>query len=256
MRFPRTMAHLLVSLPVLAGTILFLFNSEPVRGTDFGSSRLINATPFPESMAGSCTWETAAYAPPSFQAPGGRAAGGAGPSMGDPVVAARTPQQTIRDPYPGFAAIRVDPVHNEVVVMDEFKFDIYVYDRLAVTPAWAPATTPKRVIGGGKTLSRYNSDGYVDTKTGDIYVANYGTERDEVLGSVQQMPNPLNTVNLRPGQQRPLNWPAGNTLPYSLRSEVVFGTGKFGPPSIVVHRADAEGNAEPVRVIQGAKAQL
>jgi len=345
------MAHLLVSLPVLAGTILFLFNSEPVRGTDFGSSRLINATPFPESMAGSCTWETAAYAPPSFQAPGGRAAGGAGPSMGDPVVAARTPQQTIRDPYPGFAAIRVDPVHNEVVVMDEFKFDIYVYDRLAVTPASAPATTPKRVIGGGKTLSRYNSDGYVDTKTGDIYIvnndsepgmyvfsrtssgnvapnrglvtpyggfgmtvdeergemfmtiqhdgavqvfkksaenkdnairllqgnkthladphgvafdpktrllyiANYGTERDEVLGSVQQMPNPLNTVNLRPGQQRPLNWPAGNTLPYSLRSEVVFGTGKFGPPSIVVHRADAEGNAEPVRVIQGAKAQL
>ena len=351
MRFRWNIARLLVSLPVLAGTLLFLSNSEPVRGTDFGSSRLVNATAFPESMGDSCTWETAAYAPPSFQAPGGRAAGGAGPAMGDPRVAARAPQQTIRDPYPGFAAIRVDPVHNEIVLMDEFKFDIYVYDRLAVTPASAPATTPKRVIGGGKTLSRYNSDGYVDTKTGDIYIvnndsepgmyvfsraangnvapnrglvtpyggfgmtvdeergemfmtiqhdgavqvfkksaenkdnairllqgnkthladphgiafdpktrlvyiANYGTERDEVLGSVQQMPNPLNAVNLRPGQQRPLNWPAGNTLPYSLRQEVVFGTGKFGPPSIVVHRADAEGNAEPVRIIQGPKAQL
>ena len=351
MRFRLNIARLLVSLPVLAGTMLFLFSSEPVRGIDFGSSRLINAAPFPESMAESCTWETAAAAPPMFQAPGGRAAGGVGPAMGDPKVAGRAPQQTIRDPYPGFSAIRVDPVHNEIVLMDEFKFDIYVYDRLAVTPASAPATTPKRVIGGGKTLSRYNSDGYVDTRTGDIYIvnndsepgmyvfsrtasgnvppdrglvtpyggfgmtvdeergemfmtiqhdgavqvfkksaekkdnairllqgnktrladphgiafdpktrlvyiANYGTERDEVLGSVQQMPNPLNTVNLRPGQQRPLNWPAGNTLPYSLRSEVIFGTGTFGPPSIVVHRADAEGNAEPVRVIQGPKAQL
>src|SRR5687767_13219290 len=148
MRFRRNLGRLLLSLPVLAGAVLFLFTSEPVRGTDFGSARLINSAPFPQSMADSCSWETAAPAPAMFQAPAGRAGGGAGPSMGDPKVAARTPQQTIRDPYPGFAAIRVDPVRNEVVIMDEFKFDIYVYDRLAVTPASAAATTPKRVIGG------------------------------------------------------------------------------------------------------------
>ena len=351
MRFRRNIARLLVSLPVLAGGVLFLFTSEPVRGTDFGSARLINAAPFPESMADSCTWETAAPAPASFQAPAGRAAGAAGPAMGDPTVAARTPQQTIRDPYPGFAAIRVDPVHNEVVLMDEFKFDIYVYDRMAVTPASAPATTPKRVIGGGKTLSRYNSDGYVDTKTGDIYivnndsepgmyvfsrtatgnvapdrglvtpygafgmtvdeergemfmtiqhdgavqtfkksaanrenavrllqgnktgladphgiafdpktrllyVANYGTERDEAAGTLQELGTPLNTLQYRKDQQRLPNWPAGNILVQGLRQEVLMGTGKFGEPSIVVHRADAEGNAAPVRVIQGPRAQL
>jgi DNA-binding beta-propeller fold protein YncE len=55
---------------------------------------------------------------------------------------------------------------------------------------------------------------------------------------------------------RPPNWPAGNTMPYSLRKEVIFGTGKFGPPSIVVHRADAAGNTAPVKVIEGPKAQL
>jgi DNA-binding beta-propeller fold protein YncE len=235
--------------------------------------------------------------------------------------------------------------------MDEFKFDIYVYDRTAVTPASAPATTPKRVIGGGKTLSRYNSDGYVDTKTGDIYIvnndsepgmyvfsraasgnvapdrglvtpygafgltvdeergemfvtiqhdgavqvfrktakdrdnairllqgnktrladphgiafdpttrllyiSNYGTERDELFGSIQEMPHPLNTVGARRDAPRTPNWPAGNTIVHSLRHEVLFGTGKFGPPSIVVHRADAEGNAEPVGIIQGPRAQL
>ena len=69
--------------------------------------------------------------------------------MGDPVVAARMPLATLRDPYAGFAAIRVDPVHNEVVVMDEFKFNIYVYDRLAVTPATAPATTGSPIAGPG-----------------------------------------------------------------------------------------------------------
>src|SRR6266540_2423504 len=346
----RVVPRFLVVVSLISTVTVYVATREPVRGIDL-HSRLLSSEPLPPEMMQSCTWDTATPERTAFQRGGGGAAASQGPAMGDPVIAARMPSKTIRDPYAGFAAIRVDPVHNEVVLMDEFKFNIYVYDRLAVTPASAMQTTPKRFIGGGKTLSRYNSDGYVDTKTGDIYIvnndsepgmyvfsrtssgnvapnrglvtpyggfgmtvdeergemfmtiqhdgavqvfkksaenkdnairllqgnkthladphgvafdpktrllyiANYGTERDEVLGSVQQMPNPLNTVNLRPGQQRPLNWPAGNTLPYSLRSEVVFGTGKFGPPSIVVHRADAEGNAEPVRVIQGPKAQL
>jgi DNA-binding beta-propeller fold protein YncE len=349
MYFHRMMSRLLVSIPLVVGAAVLLFTTEPVRGIDLGSSRLVKSEPLAEAMADSCAWETATPAA-AFQRAGG-AAPAQGPSMGDPRVAGRTPMQTIRDPYPGFSAIRVDPVHSEIVLMDEFKFDIYVYDRLAVTPASATATTPKRVIGGGRTLSRYNSDGYVDTKTGEIYivnndsepgmyvfsreangnvppsrglvtpyggfgmavdeergelfmtvqhdgaiqtfrktaqskdnairllqgnkthladphgiafdpktrllyVANYGTERDELFGSVQQMPHPLNTVQQRPGDPRPPNWPAGNTMPYSLRKEVIFGTGKFGPPSIVVHRADAEGNAEPVRVIEGPKAKL
>jgi len=345
----RTVARLVVPVPFLIAASVLLFMTEPVRGIDLGASRLVKSEPFPEAAADSCTWEAAAPMPSAFQRADGAAAGQS-PAIGDPRVATRTPTQTIRDPYPGFSAIRVDPVHNEVVVMDEFKFDIYVYDRLATTPASAPATTPKRMIGGGKTRSRYNSDGYVDTKTGDIYIvnndsepgmyvfsrgangnaepdrglvtpygafgltvdedrgemfvtiqhdgavqtfkktasgrdnairlllgnkthladphgitfdpktrllyiSNYGTERDELFGSVQQMPNPLNTVVTRPQPRMP-NWPAGNTVVYPLRQEVLFGTGKFGPPSIAVHRADAEGNAEPVRLIQGPKAQL
>jgi DNA-binding beta-propeller fold protein YncE len=271
--------------------------------------------------------------------------------MGDPAVAARPPKYNIRDPYPGFAAIRVDPVRNEVVLMDEFKFGIYVYDRLAVTPPSAPATTPKRVIGGGRTESQYNSDGYIDLKTGDIYivnndsepgthmfsrakngnvapdrsvmtpygaygmtmdeergemfltiqhdgaiqifkkgasgtenairliqgnntrladphgiafdpktrllyVANYGAEREEVFGVTQEMPHPLNEVQIRNKEPRRPNWPAGNHIPYGLRREVKFGTGKWGPPSITVHAADGNGDVAPVRVIQGPKTQL
>ncbi len=339
---------LVVIVMVVAATGYFV-EKEPVRGIDL-HSRLLSSEALPREMMESCTWDVAAPERTAFQAPRGGGAAGAGPAMGDPRVAARMPVSTIRDPYAGFAAIRVDPVHNEVVVMDEFKFNIYVYDRLAVTPASAERTTPKRFIGGGKTLSRYNSDGYVDTKTGDIYivnndsepgvfkfprtaegnvapaselltpygafgmtvdeergevfltiqhdgaiqiyrkgatgednalrliqgnktrladphgiafdpktrllyVANYGTERDEAADTVQQMPNPLNAIS-RGNPRRP-NWPAGNGgIGNAGRREVIFGTGKFGPPSITVYAADANGNVEPVRQIVGPKAQL
>ena len=70
------------------------------------------------------------------------------------------------------------------------------------------------------------------------------------------MPNPLNTLSPRgDNNARRPNWPAGN-LNNANRREVVFGTGKFGPPSITVHAADATGNVAPVRHIVGPKAQL
>ena len=343
---------LVVATAITASTV-YVLNKEPVRGVDL-HSRLLSSEALPREMMDSCTWDTAApdrtaLNGAALQQRGGAAAG-QGPAMGDPRVAARMPVSTIRDPYAGFAAIRVDPVHNEVVVMDEFKFNIYVYDRLAVTPPSAMQTTPKRFIGGGKTLSRYNSDGYVDTKTGDIYivnndsepgmfkfprtaegnvspseelltpygafgmtvdeergevflsiqhdgaiqtykkgakgeepairliqgnkthladphgiafdpktrllyVANYGTERDEVADTVQPLPHPLNAIS-RGNPRRP-NWPAGNGGPgNSGRREVIFGTGKFGPPSITVFDAGATGNVAPVRHIVGPKTQL
>ena len=344
----RSIIRILIVAAAAVAASTYAFDREPVRGIDL-HSRLLSSETLPAEMMDACTWDVAAPERASLQ----RAGGGvqAAPAMGDPAVAQRLPVSTIRDPYAGFAAIRVDPVHNEVVVMDEFKFNIYVYDRLAVTPPTAMQTTPKRFIGGGKTLSRYNSDGYVDVKTGDIYivnndsepgvfkfprtaegdvapanelttpygafgmtvdedrgemfftiqhdgavqvykkgakgdenairliqgnktqladphgiafdsktrmiyVANYGTERDEAFGTEQQMPNPLNTISPRGANnvRRP-NWPAGN-LNNANRREVIFGTGKFGPPSITVYAADAHGNVEPVRQIVGPKAQL
>jgi DNA-binding beta-propeller fold protein YncE len=350
MSLHRTLLRYLVVVPAIAAVMVSFLSKEPVRGIDLGAARLVSSEPLLEGDMESCTWDVAAPERLAFQARGGGGAAGAGPAMGDPRIAARTPVQTIRDPYPGFAAIRVDPVHNEVVVMDEFKFNIYVYDRLAVTSPSAAQTTPKRFIGGGKTLSRYNSDGYVDTKTGDIYivnndsepgmfvfprtavgnveparelltpygafgltvdeergemfvtiqhdgaiqvypkgakgeetavrliqgnrtrladphgiafdpktrllyVANYGTERDEAADTVQQMPHPLNAIT--PGRPRRTNWPAGNGGPGNAgRREVIFGTGKFGPPSVTVYAADGTGNVAPVRYIEGPKAQL
>jgi DNA-binding beta-propeller fold protein YncE len=348
----RAFIRIVIVAAAVAAASTYLFDRQPVRGIDL-HSRLLSSEALPTEMMDACTWDVAAPERSGLNSAALQRNGAAQPAaaIGDPAVAQRMPVSTIRDPYAGFAAIRVDPVHNEVVVMDEFKFNIYVYDRLAVTPQTAMQTTPKRFIGGGKTLSRYNSDGYVDVKTGDIYivnndsepgvfkfprtaegnvapanelttpygafgmtvdeergemfftiqhdgaiqiykkgakgdedavrliqgnkthladphgiafdpktrllyVANYGTERDEAFGTEQQMPHPLNTIApRRPDDKRRPNWPAGN-LNNANRREVIFGTGKFGPPSITVFSADANGNVEPVRQIVGPKAQL
>ena len=162
MHLSRAVPRFLVVVSLIAAVTVYIATREPVRGIDL-HSRLLSSEPLPAQMMESCTWDVAAPERASLQRAGGGAQ--AAPAMGDPAIAQRMPVSTIRDPYAGFAAIRVDPVHNEVVVMDEFKFNIYVYDRLAVTPPTATQTTPKRFIGGGKTLSRYNSDGYVDVKT-------------------------------------------------------------------------------------------
>src|SRR5262245_4704 len=113
--------RLVLRVSVVAAVVLaafaYSFEKEPVRGIDLDGSRLIATEKIPEALE-SCTWDLAAPERPALQ--GQRAGAGAGPAMGDPNVAARMPARTIRDPYAGFAAIRVDPVRNEVVVMDEF----------------------------------------------------------------------------------------------------------------------------------------
>ena len=246
MRSRRAILRALIVLPAMLATTVYVATREPVRGIDL-HSRLVSSEALPREMAEACTWDTAAPDRAELQRRGGGAAG-PGPAMGDPRVAARMPVSTIRDPYAGFAAIRVDPVHNEVVVMDEFKFNIYVYDRLAVTPASAMQTTPKRFIGGGKTLSRYNSDGYVDTRTGDIYIVNNDSE---------------------PGMFKFTRTAEGNVDP---ASELLTPYGAFGMTvdeergevfltiqhdgAIQIFKKGATGEDNAIRLIQGNKTHL
>src|SRR2546428_6631981 len=48
---------------------------------------------------------------------------------GAPVGGNIKPIRTVNDPYPTFAGIAVDPVNHEVVVSDENRFSLLVYDR-------------------------------------------------------------------------------------------------------------------------------
>jgi DNA-binding beta-propeller fold protein YncE len=242
----RVLLRFLVLVPIVLVAILFSYDREPVRGVDLNSSRLVSSAPLPETLE-SCTWDVAAPERTAFQQARGGAAG-PGPAMGDPTVAARMPVRTIRDPYAGFAAIRVDPVRNEVVLMDEFKFNIYVYDRLAVTPASAERTTPKRFIGGGNTLSRYNSDGYVDLKTGDIYIVNNDSEP-----GLFKFPRSAEG-NVAPANELTTPYGAFGMTMDEERGEMFVTIQHDG--AIQVYPKTAKGDENAVRLIQGNRTRL
>ena len=257
----RTVLRYLVAVVAIAAAMA-LFVTRESRGIDLGASRLVASEVLPEMATESCTWDVAtpertalpphragAVGAPAFQRRGvGPVPTGPGPSMGDSAIAARTPAQTIRDPYAGFAAIRVDPVHNEVVVMDEFKFNIYVYDRLAVTPASAMQTTPKRFIGGGRTLSRYNSDGYVDTKTGDIYIVNNDSEPGMFV-----FPRTAEG-NVEPARELLTPYGAFGLTVDEERGEMFVTIQHDG--AIQVYPKGARGEENAIRLIQGNRTRL
>src|SRR6185503_19151886 len=147
-----------------------------------GEARLVAFEALPDYSGETCEWEVAMPTPQAMSYAPSRAAGAQLPDGNARMAAAaRQPLRFIQDPYPAFSAIAVDPVRNEIVVTDENRFRIMVYDRTAVTPASAEASTPKRVINGLNTHTQYASDVYVDPPTGDIYVINNDTVHNTTI---------------------------------------------------------------------------
>lgn len=173
MRSPHVFGRLILGLLVATTAVAFTIGNGVSSGL-VGEARLVAFEPLPEYAGETCEWEVAAPEPLSFAAAGVAAAQlpAADARM---AVTGRPPLRVIQDPYPSFSSIAVDAARNEVVVTDENRFQILVYDRLAVTPASATRTTPKRTISGLHTHTQYASDVYIDSPTGDIYVINNDT---------------------------------------------------------------------------------
>ena len=149
-----------------------------------GEARLVAFQPLAMSGANdTCEWEAATPQFPPSPAYAPAAAAAAQLPAGDArmAVAKRPPLTFIQDPYPSFSSIAVDAMRNEIVVTDENRFRIMVYDRTAVTPTSAQASTPKRVINGLHTHTQYASDVYIDQPTGDLYVINNDTVHNTTI---------------------------------------------------------------------------
>jgi DNA-binding beta-propeller fold protein YncE len=151
-----------------------------VKSDTAGQARLIAFESLPSYADETCEWEVAVPQTPSY-APAAAAAAQRPDAGARLDVAARSPLRFIQDPYPTFSSIAVDPMRNEVVVTDENKFRIMVYDRLAATPASAAQTQPKRSIGGLHAHTQYASDLYIDAPTGDLYVINNDTVHNTTI---------------------------------------------------------------------------
>ena len=152
-----------------------------------GMDRVVAWEPLPASMIDGDTCEfvlASSSTPPGLataipretRSSAASAQASAGP--GDAIraeVGQRKPLRIVTDPDYGFSGVAVDPVRNEVILTDQNKSHIVIFDRLEHTPVDAPRSQPKRVIGGEESFLEYASSVYVDPANGDLYMINNDT---------------------------------------------------------------------------------
>lgn len=159
------------------------------------------------------------------------------------LVLAGDPIRNIRDKYPAFAAIAVDPERGEVIVTDENLFQILTYDRLEDTPAGDEASKPKRVLAGDNTLIEFQSGLYVDQRNGDIYAPN-----NDTVDTLVVFPQGADG-DIKPG--RALHTPHGTFgIAVDEKRDELFLTTQHDA-SVVVFRKNADKDDEPIRLLQG-----
>ncbi|HWP83555.1 MAG TPA: hypothetical protein VNN17_00055 [Terriglobia bacterium] len=161
----------------------------------------------------------------------------------------RPPLRVIRDPYPAFSSVAVDPVRDEVVFTDENLFQVMVYDRMANTPPGAAMTEPKRVIGGLKTKIEFNCDVYVDPKTGDIYTISHDSEGMPLTIFDRQASGDV-------APSREMDVPKGTYgVAVDEEAEEIFLSIQHDS-AVVVFKKYGERDDPPIRLLQGDKTLL
>lgn len=155
----------------------------------------------------------------------------------------RPAERTIRDTFPIYSSIAVDPARNEVVLQDTNLFGIKIFNRLDNTPPNVESTTPKRVIQGAQTHCEYNAGLTVDTRNGDIYSVSMDTEDNVIVFS--------HNAGGDTAPLRILRTPHRNfASALDEQTNELYVTIQY-PPKIVVYRKDASGDEKPLRVLEG-----
>ena len=172
----------------------------------------------------------------------------ASPETGDTAEVTRPPVRTIKDTYPIYSSIAVDPLRDEVVLQDTNLFSIKVFNRFDNTPAGVEATQPKRVIQGPHTLNEYNNGLYIDPQTGNIHSVAMDTADSMIVfpGGANGDVAPI----------RKLNTPHRNfaTAVNEEKGEIYI-TIQY-PPKVMVYRKEANGDEKALRVLEGEHTRL
>jgi len=155
----------------------------------------------------------------------------------------RPAARTIKDTFPIYSSIAVDPVRDEVVLQDTNLFGIKVFNRLDNTPPNVESTTPKRVIQGNLTHCEYNNGLTIDSRNGDVYSVAMDTE-DNVLVFSHDAGGDVAPARILKTPHR--NFASG----LDEEKNELFVTIQY-PPKVVVYRKDASGDDNPLRVLEG-----
>lgn len=220
-----------------------------------GDAQLVSVEPLPATDGDMCEWipastQTRLVAALRQERLSARAATEASADTEErtAVDADRAPVRIIKDTYPTYSAVAVDPVRNEIVLQDENLFNIMVYDRMASTPPGASMTEPKRMIGGKNTKVEFNCGLYIDPKTGDIYSVNNDTIDTMVVFSRDAR------GNVAP--DRELETPHRSYgIAVDEEAQELYLTVEH-PPQVLVYRKAAQGDEKPLRVLEGQNTRL
>ena len=231
-------------------------NSKSLSGSSLGSPRLVSIEELPDYGV------ICAPDPPNrhasmiaaledknlFAAFQETAVHAASPETGDTGEVTRPPVRTIKDTYPIYSSIAVDPLRDEVVLQDTNLFSIKVFNRRDNTPANVEATQPKRVIQGPHTLNEYNNGLYIDPQSGNIHSVAMDTADSMIVfpGGANGDVAPI----------RKLSTPHRNfaTAVNEEKGEIYI-TIQY-PPKVMVYRKEANGDEKPLRVLEGEHTRL
>jgi 6-phosphogluconolactonase (cycloisomerase 2 family) len=246
----------ILAVALLAIGIMAAPGPQAPVGSD--TSRLVSVQHLPEGEV--CTWDDSSQADPDLMAllqqEGGSSplvaslqqAATARPAAPAPAGRVLTPVRVIRDQDPGYSAIAVDLLTNEVVLQDNNLWSYRVFNRTDNTPPGAKFTEPKRVVQGDKTELQFNNGLYIDPKTSEIYSVESDTGDKMVV-----FPNNADG-NVAP--KRMLHSPhrVYNIAADESKSEL-YVTVEF-PPEVIVYNKTAFGEEQPLRRIRGDKTGL
>ncbi|MBI4479157.1 MAG: beta-propeller fold lactonase family protein [Acidobacteria bacterium] len=206
--------------------------------------RLISMENIPAPEGTLCEWTPASATERIFL----RQEPSSGSRVGGPSHLSRAPLRVIRDSYPTYSSVAVDPIREELLLQDENLFQILVYDRMANTPPGASITEPKRIIGGNQTKVEFNCALYVDPGSGDIYSVNNDTVDAMAIFSREAR------GNVPPS--RLLRTPHGTYgIAVDEKDAELFLTVEH-TNAVVVYRKTAKDEDPPLRILQGGRTAL
>ena len=165
-----------------------------------------------------------------------------------PIEIDRPPVRVIEDPHAGFSAVAVDVARDEIVLQDENRHNIMIYNRLDSTPPSATMTEPKRIIGGPRTKVQFNCGVYVDPGNGDIYsLANdvmdtmvvFSREAKGDVPPDRELKTPHRTFGVVADEE-------AQELYLTLQH----------PPAVMVYHKMAQHDDAPIRILEGNHTQL
>jgi DNA-binding beta-propeller fold protein YncE len=148
----------------------------------------------------------------------------------------------------GAAGVYLDSQHDELYITTEHINKVTVYRRGAEGDE-----KPLRYIQGPHTNIADPHGLYVDPKTDELFVSNYGNFRE-----TNENDDTESSANEDAGGERIRDKAAGVKKPKPPRKVLPLrpSTGKFVPPFIAVYSRTATGDAAPIRVIQGPQTGL